>query len=139
MRRLPPGQRLVTNWPVLHYGGIPSIDRVSWRLRVFGLVEHELSLSWDELLALPQTRVTTDIPLRDDVEPLRQRLGGRAHARAAGEGRRLSPERAMRSSTASADTPRTCRSTSWAVTTFSSRTRTTALRSAPSTAGRSAA
>ena len=60
-RRLPPGQRLVANWPVLHYGGIPSIDLESWRFRVFGLVERELSLSWDELLALPQISTTTDI------------------------------------------------------------------------------
>ena len=60
-RRLPPGQRLVTNWPVLHYGGLPSIDLASWRFRIFGLVTRETSFSWDELLALPQTRVTTDI------------------------------------------------------------------------------
>ena len=60
-RRLPPGQRLVANWPVLHYGGIPSIDLASWRFRVFGLVTRELSLSWDDLGELPQIRTTTDI------------------------------------------------------------------------------
>lgn len=60
-RRLPPGQRLVTNWPVLHYGGVPTVDLSSWTFRVFGLVEQEFTLSWDQLLAMPQTRVTTDI------------------------------------------------------------------------------
>ena len=61
VRRLPPGQRVVGNWPVLHYGGIPPVDLGSWRFRVFGLVERELSLSWEEFVALPQARVTSDI------------------------------------------------------------------------------
>lgn len=60
-QRLPPGQRLVENWPVLHYGSVPSIDLGSWEFRVFGLVEQELTLSWEQFQALPQTRVTTDI------------------------------------------------------------------------------
>ncbi len=35
----------------------PSVDATTWRLRVHGLVGHELSLSLDELRALPQTTV----------------------------------------------------------------------------------
>jgi DMSO/TMAO reductase YedYZ molybdopterin-dependent catalytic subunit len=59
--RLPPGQRLVQNWPVLHYGGIPQIDLSTWELRVFGLVENELQFNWEQLQALPQVSLRTDI------------------------------------------------------------------------------
>jgi len=60
-RRLPPGQRLTQGWPVLHYGSIPKIDLETWEFRIFGLVEEEVRLSWQEFLALPQTRTTSDI------------------------------------------------------------------------------
>ncbi len=60
-RRLPPGQRLTEGWPVLHYGSIPKIDLDTWEFRIFGLVEEEVRLSWQEFLALPQVRVTSDI------------------------------------------------------------------------------
>ena len=59
--RLPPGQRLVQNWPVLHYGGIPRIDLENWQLRVFGLVANEQSFTLDEVRALPQVSLRTDI------------------------------------------------------------------------------
>ena len=60
-RRLPPGQRLTDGWPVLHYGSIPRIDLATWEFRIFGLVEGEVRLSWEQFLALPQTRTTSDI------------------------------------------------------------------------------
>ncbi len=60
-RRLPPGQRLTDGWPVLHYGSIPKIDLAEWRLQIFGLVEQEVTLTWDELMALPQTSAHNDI------------------------------------------------------------------------------
>lgn len=60
-RRLPPGQRLTDGWPVLHYGSIPKIDLGEWRLQVFGLVEEEVTLSWEQFMELPQTAVTNDI------------------------------------------------------------------------------
>ena len=59
--RLPPGQRLVENWPVLTYGGTPFIDKSTWEFRIFGLVEEEKRLSWDEFMALPQTKLRSDI------------------------------------------------------------------------------
>jgi DMSO/TMAO reductase YedYZ molybdopterin-dependent catalytic subunit len=59
--RLPPGQYLTEKWPVLHAGTVPSVDLATWTLRVFGEVEEELTLSWDELRALPATDVTVDI------------------------------------------------------------------------------
>jgi DMSO/TMAO reductase YedYZ molybdopterin-dependent catalytic subunit len=59
--RVPPGQRLTEKFPVLHYGGIPRFDRQTWDLRVFGLVEEPLTLTYDEFLELPTTRMVADI------------------------------------------------------------------------------
>jgi len=59
--RLPPGQYLTEKWPVLHAGSVPTVDLASWRLRVFGLVEEEVTLDYDALRALPTTDITTDI------------------------------------------------------------------------------
>lgn len=60
-RRVPPGQRLVTSWPVLHVGGIPRFEPQVWSFRLFGLVEEEVTLTYDELKSLPTTRVTADM------------------------------------------------------------------------------
>jgi DMSO/TMAO reductase YedYZ molybdopterin-dependent catalytic subunit len=59
--RLPPGQYLTEKWPVLHAGDVPDVDIAAWRLEIGGEVEEPLSLSYDELRALPATEVTTDI------------------------------------------------------------------------------
>lgn len=58
--RLPPGQRLVKGWPVLHEGPTPIFDQATWRLRIWGHVERPLSLRWEELGALPQVEVLRD-------------------------------------------------------------------------------
>jgi DMSO/TMAO reductase YedYZ molybdopterin-dependent catalytic subunit len=59
--RLPPGQYLTEKWPVLHAGSVPATDLATWDLQVFGQVERELTLTWDELRELPATEITTDI------------------------------------------------------------------------------
>jgi DMSO/TMAO reductase YedYZ molybdopterin-dependent catalytic subunit len=59
--RLPSGQRLTDNWPVLTYGGVPKIDLATWEFRVFGLVDREVSLSWDQFMELPQVTSHSDI------------------------------------------------------------------------------
>src|SRR6266498_3721676 len=59
--RLPPGQYLTEKWPVLHAGSVPSTDLARWDLRVFGQVESELRLTWDEITALPASETTQDI------------------------------------------------------------------------------
>ncbi len=58
--RLPPGQRLVGGWPVLHEGRVPAFDAATWRLRVWGACEQPLELSWDALLALPRHETVQD-------------------------------------------------------------------------------
>ena len=59
--RVPPGQVLTTKWPVLTYGRTPRFDPTKWSFRCFGLVEREVSWSWEEFLALPRAEVTCDI------------------------------------------------------------------------------
>jgi DMSO/TMAO reductase YedYZ molybdopterin-dependent catalytic subunit len=58
--RLPPGQSLTLKWPVLHYGSIPRFDAEAWDLRVYGLVETPLRLSWKEFNALPKIHQVSD-------------------------------------------------------------------------------
>ena len=59
--RLPPGQYHTDRFPVLHVGPIPTYDLDQWTFRVFGLVERDVTLSWEELRALPTTEIVTDI------------------------------------------------------------------------------
>lgn len=60
-KRVPPGQYLTEKWPVLHYGPIPPFDPKRWDFRVWGRVENELRLNWDEFQKLDQTLVQADM------------------------------------------------------------------------------
>jgi DMSO/TMAO reductase YedYZ molybdopterin-dependent catalytic subunit len=60
-QRLPPGQSKAKKWPVLQWSQVPKVDLNTWRLRVFGLVRRETTLTWDELRALPQITVHADM------------------------------------------------------------------------------
>jgi DMSO/TMAO reductase YedYZ molybdopterin-dependent catalytic subunit len=59
--RLPPGQIVTRKWPVLHYGTVPAIDLRLWRFEVSGAVERPLSLTWEELGAMPRRETACDI------------------------------------------------------------------------------
>lgn len=59
--RLPPGQHLVKDWPVLDLGLTPQVTPTNFRLDVTGAVENRLSLGWDDFRALPQSRNVSDI------------------------------------------------------------------------------
>ena len=59
--RVPPGQRLVKGWPVLHVGTIPRFDEAEWDLRVTGLVRNPVTLSYAELKALATVDVRADM------------------------------------------------------------------------------
>jgi DMSO/TMAO reductase YedYZ molybdopterin-dependent catalytic subunit len=59
--RIPPGQQLTVKWPVLHYGSVPRINLATWDFRIGGLVEESVRFTWDEFMALPQTRRHNDI------------------------------------------------------------------------------
>jgi DMSO/TMAO reductase YedYZ molybdopterin-dependent catalytic subunit len=59
--RIPPGQYLTERFPVLTYGKNPKYDLNDWSLSIRGEVEEPFSLRWDELMAMPQHEITTDI------------------------------------------------------------------------------
>lgn len=50
--RIPAGQTQVSNFPVLDLGIKPDIPQDNWQLKVFGLVENELTLDWDAYQSL---------------------------------------------------------------------------------------
>jgi DMSO/TMAO reductase YedYZ molybdopterin-dependent catalytic subunit len=59
--RLPPGQYVTRDFPVLSAGPTPRTPLDQWSFRIGGAVEHERRWSWDELRALPAETVTRDI------------------------------------------------------------------------------
>jgi DMSO/TMAO reductase YedYZ molybdopterin-dependent catalytic subunit len=59
--RVPPGQYLSQRFPVLTIGRNPKFDLATWHFDVFGGVDERLRFTWDELMALPQREITTDI------------------------------------------------------------------------------
>lgn len=59
--RLPPGQHLTVKWPVLDLGRQPDIPRERWKLEVTGMVARPVTLDWAGMMALPQTRLRSDI------------------------------------------------------------------------------
>lgn len=59
--RLPPGQSPTEKFPVLTIGATPQLDTSTWSLSVHGLVGAPFALRWEELLALPQVELATDL------------------------------------------------------------------------------
>ena len=59
--RLPPGQRLVQDWPVLDLGAQPDVTAARFRLDIDGAVRRPLSLRLDEFMALPQADSVSDM------------------------------------------------------------------------------
>jgi DMSO/TMAO reductase YedYZ molybdopterin-dependent catalytic subunit len=60
MPKLPVGQHQVRNWPVLDLGDVPAIPLDAWRLELAGLVEHPVTLTWNDFMALPQVDTISD-------------------------------------------------------------------------------
>lgn len=59
--RLPPGQRLVENWPVLDLGIQPDVPKPDWRLTIDGSVEQPIVWDWAAFMAQPQFEDVSDI------------------------------------------------------------------------------
>ncbi|MBV8204784.1 MAG: sulfite oxidase-like oxidoreductase, partial [Candidatus Eremiobacteraeota bacterium] len=59
--RLPPGQYMARDFPVLHVGDVPRFDQATWHFRVWGDVERPLEFDWRQFSALPHTTVKADI------------------------------------------------------------------------------
>lgn len=59
--RLPPGQRLTQDFPVLDLGIRPEFDPESWTLTIDGKVENPSTFSWESFQALPTTEDVADM------------------------------------------------------------------------------
>jgi len=59
--RVPPGQYVVNDFPVLSAGPTPRTDTANWSFSIDGEIDEPLSWTWDELMALPQETFTVDI------------------------------------------------------------------------------
>jgi DMSO/TMAO reductase YedYZ molybdopterin-dependent catalytic subunit len=59
--RLPPGQHLVGDFPVLSAGPTPRLDLAKWSFALAFANKRLAQWSWSEFEALPQTDVTVDI------------------------------------------------------------------------------
>ena len=59
--RLPPGQRLIREWPVLTYGGTPMVELADWNLQVWGEVEQERILSYEQFAEIGVSEKKNDI------------------------------------------------------------------------------
>jgi DMSO/TMAO reductase YedYZ molybdopterin-dependent catalytic subunit len=59
--RVPPGQYVVDDFPVLSAGPTPRTPLDEWSFTLQGAVEEPVSWSWEELLALPAETFTVDI------------------------------------------------------------------------------
>jgi len=58
--RVPPGQFLSNKFPVLTYGSSPEVDLKTWKIRLFGLVEQEIELDWEQFASLEWVGMTAD-------------------------------------------------------------------------------
>jgi DMSO/TMAO reductase YedYZ molybdopterin-dependent catalytic subunit len=59
--RLPAGQHVVTNWPVLDLGLLPTVTPARFELQAIGAVEQPLRWDWQTFMAQPQTDDVSDI------------------------------------------------------------------------------
>jgi DMSO/TMAO reductase YedYZ molybdopterin-dependent catalytic subunit len=59
--RVPPGQYLVDDFPVLSAGPTPHVSLDEWRFAITGEVDEPKTWTWEELRALPSERITRDI------------------------------------------------------------------------------
>src|SRR5687768_8777289 len=59
--RVPPGQYVVDDFPVLSAGPTPRTPLEEWSFTIHGAVDAPASWTWEELLALPRETVTVDI------------------------------------------------------------------------------
>jgi len=58
--RLPPGQFLTTQFPILDLGERPPLELKDFTLHIFGEVENEVTLTSQEFLALPTKEIVCD-------------------------------------------------------------------------------
>ena len=75
--RVPPGQYVTSDFPVLSAGPTPHRPLESWSFSIDGEIDEPLRWSWDEFRALRQRDGHERHPLRDEVVEARHDVGGR--------------------------------------------------------------
>jgi DMSO/TMAO reductase YedYZ molybdopterin-dependent catalytic subunit len=59
--RVPPGQYVTRDFPVLSAGPTPHTPLEEWSFAIGGAIDEPVSWSWQEFLALASETITTDI------------------------------------------------------------------------------
>lgn len=59
--RIPPGQYVTRDFPVLSAGPTPRIDLAKWTFTLEGLVKSPVTFTWEEFNKLPAKDITVDI------------------------------------------------------------------------------
>jgi DMSO/TMAO reductase YedYZ molybdopterin-dependent catalytic subunit len=59
--RLPPGQYLVDDFPVLSAGPTPIVGVDAWSLEITGAIDEPRLYTWEQFRVLPSERFTTDL------------------------------------------------------------------------------
>ena len=59
--RVPPGQYVTRDFPVLSAGPTPAVQLDEWRFEISGQVDERRGWTWQEFMALPSEDVTVDI------------------------------------------------------------------------------
>ncbi len=59
--RIPPGQTLVDDFPVLHAGSVMHVNTESFTLTLSGLDGPDIVITWEQLLAYPAVQQTCDL------------------------------------------------------------------------------
>jgi DMSO/TMAO reductase YedYZ molybdopterin-dependent catalytic subunit len=60
-KQLPPGQMETVKWPILHEGDVYQFDSASWEFKLFGSVEEEVTMRFEDVMMLPKTTTTVDM------------------------------------------------------------------------------
>lgn len=59
--RVPPGQYITPDFPVLSAGPTPRVDLSQWTFTIEGLIRQTVRWSWEEFLQLPARSFVVDI------------------------------------------------------------------------------
>jgi DMSO/TMAO reductase YedYZ molybdopterin-dependent catalytic subunit len=58
--QIPPGQRVIEDFPILHIGSVPDLTRDNWSVKVRGEVDNKIKLDWEAFAALESVRSVSD-------------------------------------------------------------------------------
>jgi DMSO/TMAO reductase YedYZ molybdopterin-dependent catalytic subunit len=93
-KRIPPGQYLTSDFPVLSAGPTPRTPLDRWSFEIEGLVDRPISWGWDDFIALPSRDWVVDISCVTKWTHLDMRWHG-VSVDTLLEGVRLAPEAAF--------------------------------------------